>query len=85
MLVVNVLLCLEYERNTSCFKVSLRFSKRVAGRQTQYANKREGRSGSLREGHLKSSISQLQIPLPAGCRYLEGILNPLCAAMASAS
>ncbi|MCI5194758.1 MAG: transposase [Candidatus Electrothrix sp. AW5] len=53
--------------------------KRVAGRQTRYINKLEGRSGSLWEGRYKSSIISAEEYLPACCRYIE--LNPLRAGM----
>jgi putative transposase len=53
--------------------------KRVAGRQTRYVNKLEGRSGSLWEGRYKSSIISAEEYLPACCRYIE--LNPLRAGM----
>jgi putative transposase len=53
--------------------------KRVAGRQTRYVNKLEGRSGSLWEGRYKSSIIATEEYLPACCRYIE--LNPLRAGM----
>lgn len=49
--------------------------KRVAGRQTQYINKLEKRTGSLWEGRYKSSIISTQEYLLACCRYVE--LNPL--------
>ena len=49
--------------------------KRVAGRQTRYVNKLEGRSGSLWEGRYKSSIISADEYLSACCRYIE--LNPL--------
>lgn len=53
--------------------------KRVAGRQTRYVNKLEGRSGSLWEGRYKSSIIATHEYFPACCRYIE--LNPLRAGM----
>ena len=49
--------------------------KRVAGRQTRYVNKLEGRSGSLWEGRFKSSVISTTEYLAACCRYVE--LNPL--------
>jgi putative transposase len=49
--------------------------KRVAGRQTRYVNKLEGRSGSLWEGRFKSSIISTAEYLPACCRYID--LNPI--------
>ncbi len=56
--------------------------KRVAGRQTRYVNKLEGRSGSLWEGRFKSSIISTAEYLPACCRYID--LNPVRAGMATA-
>ena len=53
--------------------------KRVAGRQTRYVNKLEGRSGSLWEGRFKSSIISTTEYLPACCRYID--LNPVRAGM----
>jgi putative transposase len=53
--------------------------KGVAGRQTRYVNKLEGRSGSLWEGRFKSSIISTSEYLPACCRYID--LNPLRAGM----
>ena len=53
--------------------------KRVAGQQTRYVNKHEGRSGSLREGRYKSSMISAKEYLPACCCYVE--LNPLRAGM----
>ena len=53
--------------------------KRVAGRQTRYINKLEGRSGSLWEGRYKSSIISSKEYLLACSRYIE--LNPLRAGM----
>lgn len=59
-----------------------RLMKGVAGRQTRYANKRKGRSGSLWEGRFKSSIISTADYLPACCRYID--LNPLRTGMVSA-
>ena len=56
--------------------------ERVAGRQTRYVNKLEGRSGSLWEGRFKSSIISTAEYLPACCRYID--LNPLRAGMVAA-
>jgi putative transposase len=53
--------------------------KRLAGRQTRYANKQEGRTGSLWDGRYKSSPIQLDSYLLQCCRYVE--LNPVKAAM----
>ena len=49
--------------------------KRVAGRQTRYANKLEGRTGTLWEGRYKSSPVSSNEYLLACCRYIE--LNPV--------
>ncbi len=56
--------------------------KRLAGRQTRYVNKLEGRSGSLWEGRYKSSPISAGEYLLACCRYVE--LNPLRAGMVDA-
>jgi len=53
--------------------------KRVAGRQTRYANKLEKRSGSLWEGRYKSSIVSSKEYLLSCSRYIE--LNPVRAGM----
>jgi len=53
--------------------------KRVAGRQTRYANKLEQRSGSLWDGRYKSSPISTDEYLLACCRYVE--LNPVRAGM----
>ena len=53
--------------------------KRVAGRQTRYANKVEHRSGSMWEGRYKSSPINTNEYLLACCRYVE--LNPVRAGM----
>lgn len=58
-----------------------RLMKRVAGRQTRYANKKEGRSGTLWEGRYKSSPINADQYLLACCRYIE--LNPLRAGIVS--
>lgn len=49
--------------------------KRVAGRQTRYVNRLEGRSGSLWEGRFKSSPIDSNSYLLACCRYVE--MNPV--------
>ena len=51
--------------------------KRLAGRQTAYANKQEGRSGSLWEGRFKASPVQRDSYLLSCVRYIE--LNPVAA------
>jgi putative transposase len=51
--------------------------KRVAGRQTRYANRVEGRSGTLWEGRYKSSPIDKDNYLLACCRYVE--MNPVAA------
>ena len=53
--------------------------KRVNGRQAAYANKLEGRSGSLWEGRYKASPIQKEAYLLACVRYVE--LNPIKAKM----
>ena len=53
--------------------------KRVAGRQTRYVNKLEGRSGSLWEGRFKSSPIDSNSYLLACCRYVE--MNPVAAGL----
>jgi len=53
--------------------------KRVAGRQTRYANKIEKRTGTLWEGRYKSSTISTNEYLLACCRYVE--LNPVRAGM----
>lgn len=55
--------------------------KRLAGRQTRYHNRLEGRSGTLWEGRYKSSLVQQDDYLLACCRYIE--LNPVRARMAA--
>jgi putative transposase len=49
--------------------------KRLAGRQTRYRNKLEGRSGTLWESRYKSSIVDAEAYLLACVRYIE--LNPV--------
>lgn len=49
--------------------------KRVAGRQTRYVNKVEGRRGTLWEGRYKSSPIDKDSYLLACCRYVE--FNPV--------
>lgn len=55
--------------------------KRLAGRQTRYVNKQEGRSGSLWEGRYKCSPIDSDDYLLTCCRYVE--LNPVKANMVS--
>jgi REP-associated tyrosine transposase len=56
-----------------------RLMKRVAGRQTRFVNRLEGRSGTLWEGRFKSSPVDTNNYLLACCRYVE--LNPVFAGM----
>ncbi|AMV70468.1 transposase [Desulfuromonas carbonis] len=51
--------------------------KRVAGRQTRYVNRLEGRTGTLWEGRFKSSPIDSNAYLLACCRYVE--MNPVFA------
>ena len=51
--------------------------KRVAGRQTRYVNRLEGRTGTLWEGRFKSSPIDNNHYLLACCRYVE--MNPVFA------
>ena len=51
--------------------------KRVAGRQTRYVNRLEGRTGTLWEGRFKSSPIDNNRYLLACCRYVE--MNPVFA------
>lgn len=53
--------------------------KRLAGRQTRYVNRLEGRTGTLWEGRYKSSPIENDEYLLACCRYVD--LNPLQAGM----
>jgi len=53
--------------------------KRVAGRQTRYANRLEARTGTLWAGRYKSSPIQTDEYLLACCRYVE--LNPVRAGL----
>lgn len=53
--------------------------KRLAGRQTRYVNRLEGRSGTLWEGRFKSSPIDGNDYLLACCRYVE--MNPVFAGM----
>lgn len=53
--------------------------KRLAGRQTRYVNRLEGRRGTLWESRYKSSPIQTDDYLLACCRYIE--LNPVRARM----
>lgn len=54
-----------------------RLMKRVAGRQTRYVNRLEGRTGTLWEGRFKSSPIDNNHYLLACCRYVE--MNPVLA------
>ncbi len=56
-----------------------RFMKFIAGRQTRYVNKLEGRTGTLWEGRFKSSPVESEVYLLACCRYIER--NPIRAKM----
>lgn len=56
-----------------------RLMKRLAGRQTRYVNRLEGRTGSLWEGRYKSSPIETERYLLACCRYVE--LNPVRAGL----
>jgi len=49
--------------------------KRLAGRQTRYVNRLEGRSGTLWEGRFRSSPIDTNAYLLACCRYVE--MNPV--------
>jgi putative transposase len=49
--------------------------KRVAARQTRYANRLQGRTGTLWESRYKSSPVETERYLLACCRYIE--LNPV--------
>lgn len=49
--------------------------KRLAGRQTRYANRLQDRCGTLWESRYKSSVIQTEKYLLACCRYIE--LNPV--------
>lgn len=53
--------------------------KRLAGRQTRYVNKLEGRRGTLWEGRYKISPIQQDAYLMQCCRYVD--LNPVKAKM----
>ena len=53
--------------------------KRLAGRQTRYVNKKEGRTGSLWEGRYKLSVIDRDSYLLQCCRSVE--LNSVKAAM----
>ena len=59
-----------------------RLMKRLAGRQTRFVNRMEGRSGTLWEGRFKSSPIETNAYLLACCRYVE--MNPVWAGMCSA-
>lgn len=56
--------------------------KRLAGRQTRFANKRERRSGTLWESRFKSSPVETDRYLLACCRYVE--MNPVRAGLVRA-
>jgi len=56
-----------------------RLMKRLAGRQTRFVNRQEGRSGTLWEGRFKSSPIESNSYLLACCRYVE--MNPVFAGM----
>jgi putative transposase len=56
-----------------------RLMKRLAGRQTRYVNRLEGRRGTLWESRYKSSPIQTDEYLLACCRYVD--LNPVRARM----
>ena len=56
-----------------------RLMKRVAGRQTRYANRVRNRTGTLWEGRYRSSPIQRETHLLACSRYVE--LNPVRARM----
>jgi REP-associated tyrosine transposase len=56
--------------------------KRLSGRQTQYHNRLEQRSGTLWEGRYKSSLVQNDGYLLACCRYIE--LDPVRACIVAA-
>ena len=56
-----------------------RLMKRLAGRQTRYVNKMEGRTGSLWESRYKISPIETGAYLLQCCRYVE--LNPVKAKM----
>jgi putative transposase len=56
-----------------------RLMKRLAGRQTRFINRLEGRSGTLWEGRFKSSPIDSNDYLLACCRYVE--MNPVFAGM----
>ena len=53
--------------------------RRLAGRQTRYVNRKEGRSGTLWEGRYKASAIQPDGYLLQVCRYVER--NPVKAGM----
>ncbi|HQU15320.1 MAG: transposase [Chromatiales bacterium 21-64-14] len=56
-----------------------RLMKRLAGRQTRYVNRLEGRRGTLWESRYKSSPIQTEAYLLSCCRYVD--LNPVRARM----
>ena len=53
--------------------------KRLAGKQTRFVNKREGRTGTLWEGRFKASPIERDAYLLQCCRYVER--NPVTAKM----
>jgi putative transposase len=53
--------------------------KRLAGRQTRFANTTDGRSGTLWDGRYKTSPIDTDAYLLACCRYVE--INPVKAGM----
>jgi len=57
--------------------------KRLAGRQTRYVNKKEGRTGSLWDGRYKVSAIDTESYLMRCCRYVE--LNPVKARMVASA
>ena len=56
-----------------------KWMKRLAGRQTRYVNRLEGRSGTLWEGRFKSSPIETNRYLLACCRYVD--MNPVAAGL----
>ena len=56
-----------------------RFMRVLAGRQTRYTNKLEGRSGTLWNGRFKASLIDSEKYLLSCCRYVD--LNPVRAAI----
>lgn len=60
-----------------------RLMKRLAGRQTRFVNKMEGRTGFLWESRYKVSPVDTEAYLLQCCRYVE--LNPVKAKMVPAA